>query len=152
MKILIIGPVASGKTSLAKEISKKYHVKYDSIDDIVYDENNQKRSIESQNNIVKNILKNNDWIIEGILREHLKYLYRDAEQIIYVDTPLKVRKRRIIRRYIKQKLGIEKCSYPPTWKMMKQMLQWTMNDEKNKEKMMMELKEYPEKVIIKKRG
>lgn len=50
MKILIIGTVGTGKTTLAKKLSIKYKIKYYEIDSIVHDDNNngRKRTKEEQ--------------------------------------------------------------------------------------------------------
>ena len=97
MKILIIGIVASGKTTLAKILSKQLNIKYYEIDSIVHDDKNNKvRSHEEQIEIIKTIDNNRDWIIEGTLRKNLHFLLDLADKIIYLDIPLKIRKRRII--------------------------------------------------------
>ena len=77
MKILIIGTIASGKTTLAKKLEQKLNIKYYEIDSIVHDDQNKvKRTPEEQNEIIKEIDNKNDWIIEGVLRENLKLLIR----------------------------------------------------------------------------
>lgn len=130
MKILIIGIVASGKTTLAKRLSLENNIKCFEIDSIVHDDiNNVKRSNSEQQEIIKNIDKNSDWIIEGTLRKNLDNLLDIADLIIYIDIPLGIRKRRILNRFIKQKLGIEKCNYKPTFEMLKMMYVWTRNFE-----------------------
>ena len=39
-KIYIIGPVGSGKTTLAKSLSKKYNIDYYELDKVVFDDDN----------------------------------------------------------------------------------------------------------------
>jgi len=149
MKILIIGIVASGKTTLATKLSKELNIKSYEIDSIVHDDvKKEKRSINRQINIINNIDKEKDWIIEGTLRKHLYFLLEKADKIIYIDIPLKERKKRIIKRYIKQKLGIEKSNYKPTLKMLFNMYKWTNNYEKNKYNFEQKLINYKSKVII----
>lgn len=135
MKILIIGIVASGKTTLAKQLAKKLKIKHYEIDNIVHDDlNNVKRTEQEQKEIINKINEQEDWIIEGTLRKNLDFLLDIAEKIIYIDIPLRKRKIRILTRFIKQKLGIEKCGYKPTINMLKQMYTWTDNYEKEREK------------------
>lgn len=111
MKILIIGIVASGKTTLAKRLSQELNIKHYEIDSIVHDDlNNKKRTPQEQNEIIEKINKQADWIIEGTLRKNLHYLLEISDKIIYLDIPLQTRKIRICTRFIKQKLGIEKCN------------------------------------------
>lgn len=68
IKILIVGIIASGKTTLAKRLSKENNIKYYEIDSIVHDHfNKRKRSNEEQQEMIKEINQSNNWIIEGTL-------------------------------------------------------------------------------------
>lgn len=149
MKILIIGIVASGKTTLANKLSKSLNIKNYEIDSIVHDDiKKEKRSINEQLNIINDINKEKDWIIEGTLRKYLYFLLDRADEIVYIDIPLKERKKRIIKRYIKQKLKIEKTNYKPTLKMLQNMYKWTDDYEKNKGEFEQKLSNYKDKLII----
>lgn len=148
MKILIIGIVASGKTTLARRLSSEYGIKHYEIDSIVHDDyNNRKRSNEEQLEIIKTIDKNDNWIIEGTLRKKLDILLDMASLIIYVDIPLSVRKRRILWRFIKQKLGLEKCNYKPNLDMLKMMYRWTDEFENNRLDFENRINKYSNKLI-----
>lgn len=137
MKILIVGTVGTGKTTLAKKLSKDYNIKYYEIDSIVHDDsqNERKRKEEEQDVIVTNINKNENWIIEGVLRKNLLYLLELADKIIYLDVPKYKRNIRILKRYIKQKLRLEKSNYKPDIKMLKMMFKWSNDFEKNKKEL-----------------
>jgi len=148
MKILIIGIVASGKTTLAKKLEQKLNIKHYEIDNIVHDDINcKKRTCEEQQKIIKEIDKQENWIIEGTLRRNLQYLLDMADKIIYLDIPLRTRKIRIFKRFIKQKLGLEKCNYKPTIEMLKLMYKWTNDYEKQKEERESQLNKYFDKLI-----
>ena len=56
-----------------------------------------------------------------------------ADQIVVLDYPLHVRKRRILKRWVKQKLGLEKCIYRPHLKMLRAMFRWVNNYETNRD-------------------
>ncbi len=149
MKILIIGIVASGKTTLAKKLSKEYNIKHYEIDLIVHDDkDNYKRTNEEQQNLIKRINENDNWIIEGTLRKNLFNLLQLADIIIYLDIPLMVRKRRILTRFIKQKLRIEKSNYKPDLKMLKNMYKWTKDFEKNKKEFENTISKSGKKIIV----
>ena len=153
MKILIIGPVGAGKTTLAKQLSKKYNIKHYEIDSIVHDdsEGGRKRSEEEQNKIINQIDQEKDWIIEGTLRKNLYYLLEISEKIVYLDVPKRTRIVRILTRFIKQKLKIEKSNYKPTLKMLKLMYKWSREHENNKYELEECLNKHKEKLeIIKK--
>lgn len=150
MKILIVGTVGTGKTTLAKKLSKDYNIKYYEIDSIVHDDrqNGRKREEEEQNVIIKNINKNENWIIEGVLRKNLQYLLELADKIIYLDVPKYKRNIRILKRYIKQKLKLEKSNYKPDIKMLKMMFKWSNDFEKNKKELENLLLKYKNKLEI----
>ena len=132
MKILIIGTVGTGKTTLARKLSEKYNIKYYEIDSIVHDDIN----------------KEDDWIIEGVLRKNLEYLLEMAEKIIYLNIPKKIRNKRIIARYIKQKIGIEKSNYKPNIEMLKMMFKWSNEFEKNRDEFENKLNKYVDKLEV----
>lgn len=150
MKILIVGTVGTGKTTLAKRLSSYYNIKYYEIDSIVHDDsqNGKKREKEEQNVIIKNINKNENWIIEGVLRRNLQYLLELADKIIYLDVPKYKRNIRILKRYIKQKLKLEKSNYKPDIKMLKMMFKWSNDFEKSKKELENLLIKYKNKLEI----
>lgn len=149
MKILIVGIVASGKTTLARKLSGLLDIKHYEIDSVVHDDiNNVKRSEEEQKKIFKKINKEDNWIIEGTLRKHLFYLCDMADKIIYLDIPVKVRKKRIFIRFVKQLLGIEKCNYKVNFEMLKLMYKWTDDFEKNRNEFEGKLFKHKDRIII----
>lgn len=150
MKILIVGTVGTGKTTLAKKLSKQYKIRYYEIDLIVYDDENngRKRTIDEQNDIIKKINKNEDWIIEGVLRKNLEYLLELADKIIYLNIPKYKRNIRILTRFIKQNLKIEKANYKPDLKMLKNMYKWSKKDEEGKEEFQKMLNKYEDKLEV----
>lgn len=151
MKILIIGSVASGKSTYSKKLSKELNIKRYEIDEIVHDDiKHIKRTLEEQKEIIDEINKNDSWIIEGVLRKNLYFLLDISDEIILMDTSDKVRKFRIVKRYIKQKLRIEKCGYKPSISMVKDMFKWSSEFEDNKKALLDILGKYNDKVKIKK--
>lgn len=150
MKILIIGTVGTGKTTLAKEMSKKYNIKYYEIDSIVHNDKDKgrKRTEEEQDIIIENINKRENWIIEGVLRKNLRYLLNTADKIIYLDIPKNKRNRRILIRFIKQKLKLEKVNYKPTFEMLKMMYKWSENYEIQKKAFEGLLNKYKNKLEV----
>ena len=149
MKILIVGSVASGKTTFAKKLSKKLNIKHFEIDSVVHDDKaGRKRTEEEQKEIFDKInLENNDWIIEGTLRKSLYYLLEYADEIIFLDSLVGKRKVRIITRFIKQILKIEKCNYKPTFNILKLMFKWTNDFENKRNEFESNLIRYKDKLI-----
>lgn len=150
MKIFIFGIVASGKTTLSRKLSLKYDIPCYEGDNIAWGgegEERYKRSDIEQLNKILDIDKSDNWIIEGVYRESQKCLFDMAEIIIFLDIPLHIRKVRIVTRFIKQKIGIEKCNYNPTFKMLKKMFKWTNDFENKRSKYEKILSQYENKVI-----
>ena len=113
MKILIIGNVGSGKTTLGNNLAKLYGIKLFSIDNIVYDDENKlKREELEQINLLNKINRENrEYIIEGVLRKNMDFLLNLVDKVVIIDLDKKILKNRIRKRYIKQKIGISKYKY-----------------------------------------
>jgi len=113
MKILIIGNVGSGKTTLGNNLAKLYGIKLFSIDNIVYDDENKlKREKLDQINLLNKINRENrEYIIEGVLHKNMDFLLNLVDKVVIIDLDKKILKNRIRKRYIKQKIGISKDKY-----------------------------------------
>ena len=150
MKIFIFGIVASGKTTLAIKLSQELNIPYFEGDCIAWgfpNEKRYKRSDEEQKSIIEKIDGNESWIIEGTYRESQQSAYDLADKIIFLDTPLYKRKFRIITRFIKQKIRVEKSNYIATFEMLKCMFKWTNDFEKNRQTHESRLLNYKDKLI-----
>lgn len=142
-KIYIIGPVGSGKTTLAKNLSKKYNIKTYELDKIVYDDDNGniKRTDKEIDNLFKNILLNKSWIIEDVGRKIFIEGVKQADIVYYIKLKKLTIYKRCITRWIKQKIGTEKYNYKPTIKSLVQMLKWAKKDLKNRNNKIAYIKE-----------
>ncbi len=100
MKILIIGNVGSGKTTLGNNLAKLYGIKLFSIDNIVYDDENKLKREKLE-----------EYIIEGVLHKNMDFLLNLVDKVVIIDLDKKILKNRIRKRYIKQKIGISKDKY-----------------------------------------
>lgn len=150
-KIYIIGIVAAGKTTLAKQISKKLNIPCYELDSVVWNKTvhgRYKRTPQEQEVVINGINNSGDWIIEGTYRESCQQLFDMADKIVFLDTPLLKRKCRIFLRFIKQKLHIEKCNYKSNIKMLKLMYKWTNDFERNRDGFEKMLSKYEDKVVI----
>jgi len=150
-KILILGIVASGKTTLAKQISQKLNITWYELDTIVHHETphgRNKRTPDEQIAVIQEIDCLGPWIFEGTDRESYRCLWDMADTIIFLDTPLWKRKTRIFLRFIKQNLGIEKSHYTSDVQMLKMMYRWTRDFERNRVDFEKRLHPYHHKLII----
>lgn len=135
-KIYIIGPVGSGKTTLAKSLSAKLNIKMYELDKVVWDDDNEnkKRTNEDISLIFTRIIQNNTWIIEDVGRNIFIDGLKEADIVYYLNLSGITIYKRCIKRWIKQKIGLEKYNYKPTIKSLIEMLNWAKQDIKNKDK------------------
>lgn len=70
-----------------------------------------------------------------------------ADTVIFLDPPILMREFRILKRFIKQQLRIEKCHYKSDFKMLKLMYKWTIEFEKDQKNFEVMLQQYQGKVL-----
>ena len=154
MKIYIVGPVASGKSTLAKRLSGMLSIPFQSLDEVVHvtdmssPQGNCKRSPEERDSLFYDFIARPCWIVEDVGRRCFEEGFKRADILLLLDIPSSLRDFRIIKRWIKQRLGLEKCLYLPSLKMLKCMLQWSRNYDKGKDKLKERLAPYQEKTLI----
>lgn len=154
MKIYIVGSVSSGKSTFANKISEKLKVNYTSLDDVVYmidkvnSFSNIKRDVKDRDNLFYSIIQQKNWIVEDVGRSCFKDGLKEADIIILLEPPKSIRNYRIIKRFIKQRLGLEKCGYNPSFQMLKNMLKWSRDYDSGKDKLKHRISGYREKTII----
>ncbi|MEX3715869.1 DNA topology modulation protein FlaR [Cytobacillus horneckiae] len=133
-RIHIIGSVGSGKTTLAKTLSKNYQITYYEMDNVVWERHKSgdiRRTAEERDKYLEKIVSTDRWIIEGV--HHYEWVdksFKKADLIIFLDTPYKLRIFRIIKRYIRQILRVEVAHYTPSFKIFKDLLIWNKVFEK----------------------
>lgn len=149
MKIYIIGPIGSGKTTLSKKLSKKYKIKTYELDCLVYDDENGhvKRNDDEIDKLFNKILNSKTWIIEDVGRDRFNKGLIECDRIYY----LKISKfrvyLRVVKRWFKQRIGVEKYNYPPTLFQFFDMIRVAREYYKKEYKKLEKLQEYSDKVI-----
>lgn len=127
-KIHIIGSVGSGKTTLARSLSKMLQLSFHELDNVVWirkQSGDIRRTEQERQEYLQCIIQTDGWIIEGIHQEEwVTQSFQQADCIIFLDTPYKIRTARIIKRFVKQKIGIEKAHYQPTFSIFFKMFRW----------------------------
>ncbi|SFD54215.1 Adenylate kinase [Bacillus sp. OV194] len=151
-KIHIIGSVGSGKTTLARTLSSRLNVPYIELDNVVWKRNKPediRRSDEERDQYLNEIISSDKWIVEGVHHTWVNPSFQNADVIILLDTDYSKRTIRIIKRFVYQKLKIEKANYRPTLKIFRNMFIWNSNFEKeSKPKILKLLNQYDHKLII----
>lgn len=151
-KIHIIGSVGSGKTTLAKKLSKDFQIPHYELDNVVwkrFQTGDIRRSEKERDAFLRDIVISDAWINEGIHYQWVTESFVNADLIIFLDTRFSKRTYRIIKRYFLQQIGLEKSNYKSTFSMFLRMFRWNTYFEKVSKREIIELlKEFDEKVII----
>lgn len=151
-KIHIIGSVGSGKTTLARSLSARFKLPHHELDNVVWkrtDTKDIRRSEKERNEYLKSIVHTDSWIIEGVHYEWVAESFEKADMIILLDISYRKRKYRIIKRFILQKLGVEKANYAPTLKIFRKMFVWNRYfEEKSRQEILTILGVHQNKLFI----
>lgn len=152
-KIHLIGSVGSGKTTLAQEISSRLDIPHYELDNVVRlrrKTGDIKRTDQEREVYLNSIIHSDNWIIEGVhFGDWVDNCFHHADLIVFLDTNYSIRIHRIIKRFLKQKLRLEKSNYKPKWSMLFKMLKWNRDFEKvSKVKFFKEFGQYKDKIIV----
>lgn len=145
MKLDIIGSVASGKTTLAKELSAKYQVPFYEKDNIVWERTpsgDRKRSDAQRDKLFAEILAQEDWIVEGSPRKNLHESFQCCDYILLLDVNIFIRIYRVFRRWIRQRSGKESYNSKPTWNFLCWNIKWVFEYNVNRRALIQMLSAY----------
>jgi len=85
-KIIIFGPTASGKTTLAEKIEKILKTKIYHTDDFAYKKKwTVKSTKEEFTTKLKKVIMKDKWIIEGVHSEWLASAIKESDLVIFVN-------------------------------------------------------------------
>lgn len=150
-RIHIIGSIGSGKTTLTKRRSAQLQIPYYELDNVVrerFKTGDIIRSEEKRNTYLNEII-HRDRIIEGVHHTWVSPSFENADVIVFLDTKMSTRRRRIISRYCMQKAGLEKANYKPSLKLLKDLYNYnTVFEYESKPKIFEMLRAYESKLII----
>lgn len=151
MKIHIIGCSGSGKTYLANNLSERYGIPHFDLDDIRWDNTVSgygiKRPMDECINLLNTVLHNDSWVIEGVYYSWIQQSFEKADIIYVLDMPGSVYITRIILRFFKRKLGLEKGKKESVRSICR-LLKWTKTFQKqNFPEIRTLLDQYGDKVI-----
>ncbi len=133
MKLYIVGAVGSGKSTLARRISQRTGVPCTHLDEVVYEKDpttpmgDRKRPEEEIAALFEAALNQPHFILEDTGRERFLAGMARADTIVLMDPPTRVRRYRIVKRWLKQRLGLEKSLYRPSFKVLRAMFGYTQD-------------------------
>lgn len=150
--VRIIGSVGSGKTTLAKRMSAELGIPYYELDNVVWEragDCDRRRTDRARDEYLARIVNSTPWIIEGAHHKWGLDSFQRADMIIFLDVGLNTRLWRIVKRFLRQKLGIERANYRPTFHMLKMMFVWTFRFERgDKFEILDILRPYQDKLVV----
>lgn len=155
MKLYVVGTVASGKTTLAKKISKRTGIECTHLDGVIHikDETNKvwgnKRRTDNEiQEMYQAIINQSKWIIEDAGRKIFNEGMEKADTIVHINPSKFIRKTRILTRYLKQKLGLEACLYTPNLRMLKFLFKASKNYDTGMDDLELRLNAFKDKTIV----
>lgn len=101
-KTAIIGPSGAGKTALAKTLSEKLNIKVYHLDRLFWKSGWQSIDSATRIDIMASLIREKQWIIEGMYIDSSVPRLDEADTIIFLDTPITVCLWRVIMRHRKE--------------------------------------------------
>lgn len=84
-RMALIGSGGSGKSTLARELGKKLNIEVFHLDALLWKPNWQPTSKEEQRKIQMELVKKDEWIIDGNYNGTMDIRLREADTIIFLD-------------------------------------------------------------------
>lgn len=151
MKLDITGSAASGKTTLSWQISQKYGVPCYEKDNIIWKNTAQgriRRNAEERDRIFADILRLDDWVVEGSPRDCLTESFESCDLIIVIDEKTPTRVIYAFKRWLRQRFGIDTFNKEPTVRQLWHILKWIRYFNTMREGLFENLEKYGDKCVI----
>lgn len=114
-KISILGSPGSGKSYLAKEISKILKIQNYDLDYLFFASKfDKKRDEEERDKLFKKVCKKKKWIMEGAYTSWIEEGIKKSDLIVFLKTPPYISAYRTFKRFRRRKK--EKAINDETWK------------------------------------
>jgi Adenylate kinase and related kinases len=109
-KIVVVGSTGSGKTTLARAVSKKLNIRHTELDSLSWLPGWQQRSAHELWDIVEEITDGPKWVICGNYPKLSMFTIDQADVIVWLDLPFIVCFWQTLKRSLRQILKREKYS------------------------------------------
>lgn len=100
-KIAIVGCGGAGKSTLARQLGEILHLPVIHLDQQFWQSGWKMRSREEEREIVGNLARQDEWIIDGNYKSTLSTRFEAADTIIFLDFPTLLCLLRVIKRFFK---------------------------------------------------
>lgn len=97
--------------------------------------------------LIDDIIKENDWIVEGSPRKVLKESFDCCDNVIVLDEYTIIRLVRVFKRWIRQRRGRESYNSRPTWDFLWLNIKWVFEFNRMKKGLLQELSTYGVKTL-----
>ena len=150
--IYVLGGTGAGKTYATSLINKLTDYFVINLDNIYWKDNflTQNSVQEIKDTLSKIMQENSKFIVEGSYLDDWIYdAFDRCDKIFILKVDYKLQRKRVLLRFIKRKLKIEKCDYKESLKSIKSLLSWLKGYSKNLDEFVEKSKEkYGDKMII----
>jgi adenylate kinase family enzyme len=110
-RIHIIGGPGSGKSFAAARLAELCGVSVTNLDDLFWNQRaggyNVQAPVEERMAALECVFDRKSWIIEGVYYSWLERSFREADAVLVMNVPVWLRDWRIMRRFLRRKLGVE---------------------------------------------
>ncbi|MDK0517493.1 adenylate kinase [Streptomyces sp. ML-6] len=105
-KIALFGPPASGKTTIAKELSASLEIPCTDLDNVLFTENGP-LPLDEFRGKAERITRGESWVVEGNYSKLADVVWHRADVLVWLDLPLPLIVRRIVYRSLRQLTGLD---------------------------------------------
>ncbi len=131
-KIYIIGPPGSGKTRFAFILSKKLSISKHNLDEVYWKRKyDLKRKEEERKKILFEIIKEKNWIVEGVYGSWTEPAIQKSDIVIWIDIPFLLIVFRIILRFLRKWKKDKKEGWKSTFNLIKKVYEYKIKSEKS---------------------